>query len=303
MAEEVKTKISGEYKAIEAEYRRKVALVAAGPKLEIAGWLLWAVADGVLLLILIFGVFTYIVSGSFSDARTSAGILSNAVTSHLNIVRTAPTGLAIQDAKSVSVTSGKYDLFVTVQNPNAEWFATFDYVFVFDGGQTEPAAGFVNPGDNRLISIINVPIDHRPSGLRLVMSNLTWQRVDKHVIPDVNTFLETRQNITVEEATYFKDVVIGSEQFGRTTLVLKNRTAYAYWEPKFLVKLMRGSTVVSLTEVSVPKFLAGETRTMEVRWFGEVPPSGTIAVEPEIFYFDSGVYMNPDDEVGQSVQR
>lgn len=303
MALEVKSKLSGEYQAIDADYRRKVAIVEARPKLVMAGLLSWLVVDSVLILFLVFGVFLYVVSGSFSDARDSVGFLTNAYISHANTVRTAPTGLAIQEAKFTSVTSGKYDVFATVDNPNVDWFVTFDYVFIFDGGQTEPAAGFMNPSEKRLISAINIPLAQRPSGLRLVLSNVTWNRVDKHAVPDIEAFLEIRKNITVDQATYSKDIVVGSEQLGRTILTLKNRTAYSYWEPRFLVKLLRGNTVVSLTEVAVPEFKAGETRTLEIHWFGEMPPSGTIAVESEIFYFDPSVYMNPDDEIGQSVQR
>lgn len=303
MAKEEPTKLSGEYRAVDAEYRRKVAVINARPKLETGAFVFWGALDAAMLLIFVVGVLVYIVSGSFNDARISASILDNVNASHAGVVRAAPEGLALQDAKSASVTAGKYDLFAAVDNPNDEWYATFDYQFVFDGGESGVVSGFVNPGDKRLLSDINVSLDRRPTGLRVVTTNIVWSRVDRHAIPNTDDFLAERIGITLDEATYTKDLTVGAEQVARSTLTFTNQTAYAYWNPEFLVKLMRGSSVVSLSKVAVPELQSGEKRTVEVRWFGEVPPSGTIAVEPQIFYFDESVYMQPGDEPGQDVRR
>ncbi|HRH32237.1 MAG TPA: hypothetical protein PLK06_02840 [bacterium] len=303
MAKEEPTKLSGEYRAVDAEYRRKVAVVNARPKLETGIFVFWGALDVVLIFTFVAGVLVYIVSGSFIDARVNASILDNVRASHAGVVRVAPDGLALQDAKSASVVAGKYDLYATVENPNTEWYATFDYQFVFDGGETEIMSGFVNPGDKRLLTDINVSLDRRPSGLRIVTTNLVWSRVDRHAVLDTADFLAERNGITVDEATYMKDLTVGSEQLARSTLTFTNQTAYAYWNPEFLVKLMRGSTILSLSKVALPELQSGEKRTVEVRWFGEVPPSGTIAVEPQIFFFDESVYMDPGDESGQDVRR
>jgi len=300
---QVQPQISGEYRAIDSRYRRDVAIVNARPKLETGAFVVWALIDVLLLLVFVFGVIMYIVSGSFEDARTSASILQNVQASHAGVTRAAPLELAVDSAKSASVTSGKYDLYSTVENTNDDWYTTFDYIFEYDNGATEVYQGFVNPNEKRVLAAINVAAERRPSGLNIVLQNQVWHRVDKHAILDTERFLDERSNITVDSASYSKDVTLGEDQLGRSTIVLTNRTAYAYWDPEFLVKLMRGSTVVSITKVSVPEFMSNETRTLEVRWFGEVPPSGTIGVEPMILYFDDGVYMNPDDERGRDVRR
>lgn len=303
MAEEDKQKLTGEYRAIDSRYRRDVALLEARPKLEAAVLALWGVVDVVCVSAFVLGVVFYIVNGNFVDARQSASILNNVETARANVLRTAPVGLAVQDARAVSVTSGRYDLFVEAENPNPEWYVAFDYYFVYDGGQTGVEHGFLNPGDERFVAAINVPLERRPSGLQMVMSNYVWQRVDRHTIANTERFMAEHENITVESATYTKDLTVGSEQVATSKIVLENRTPFSYWNPAFVVKLMRGSTVVSLTKVTVPKFLANETRTVDVRWFGEVPPSGTLSVEPEIFYFDPTIYMSPGDEMGADVRR
>jgi hypothetical protein len=230
-------------------------------------------------------------------------LIANAGAIHAGSERVAPLALEIAEAKSVSLMSGKYDIFATLTNPNPEWYATFDYAFTFDGGETEPLRGFVNTDSERTLVYLGVDASRRPSSVRLVLTNLAWHRVDPHVIPDATLYLEERSNITVESASYATDLTIGTDQVGRSQITLENHTAYSYWAPEFIVKLMRGSTVISLTKITVPEFKAGETRQVEVRWFGEAPPSGTIVVEPAIPYFSSSVYMNPDDETGLDVRE
>ncbi len=302
-AQQVQPKISGEYRAIDSRYRRDVAVVNVRPKLEAAVFGLWAVIDVILMVVFVFGVLLYIVSGAFRDARMSASILDNVSASHAGVMRAAPVGLDIHDAKSSSVSSGKYDLYATVENFNPDWYVTFDYVFVYAGGVTEIYSGFLNPNETRLIAAINENLERRPSGLRLSLQNQVWHRVDGHRVESTAQYLADRANITLDLATYSKDLILGDDQIGRSTLVLTNRTAYAYWNAEFLVKLMRSTSVISLTKISVPEFMSNQTRQFEVRWFGEVPPSASVSVEPLIFYFDQGVYMNPDDENGLDVRR
>ena len=296
-------KISAEYHAIDADYRRKVALVNARPKLELGALGVWLAFDVLMLLVLLFGVVLYIVAGSFVDARMSASILDNVASSQAGVTRAAPAPLDVSDAKSASVVAAKYDFYATIENFNQDWYATFDYVFTYDGGVTVAQPGFVNPAEKRTLAAINESLERRPASVQMTLENFVWHRVDRHAIPDTAQFLTDHANITVDESTYSKDVTLGEDQFGRSSITLTNRTAYAYWEPEFLVKLMRGSTIVSLTKVTVPEFLANETRQVEVRWFGEVPPSGNMSIEPIIPYFESGVYMNPDDETGLDVRR
>lgn len=303
MTEADRSKINAELKAIDSRYRREVAVVNARPKLELAVLVLWAVVDLVLILTFVFGVVFYISSGSFKDARQSLSLIQNVSSIHAGNSRTAPQSLEIKEAKSASLTTGKYDFFANLSNPNPDWYATFDYAFMFDGGQTAIQSDFINPNADRTIVSLNAALERRPSTSRLVISNLVWHRIDAHVIPDVETFLSDRSNITVEQANYVNDLTIGTEAVARSQITLSNRTPYSYWAPEFLVKLMRGSTVVSLTKITVPEFRAGEIRLVDVRWFGAAPPSGTIVIEPMIPYFSSDVYMNPDDETGLDVRE
>ncbi len=292
-----------EYRSIESRYRRDTAILNARPKLVIGGFIFWTMLDISLLLVFVFGVMLYIVSGTFTEAIQTTSLIQNVRSIHTSVVRAAPIPLEMEGPKSASVSQGKYDLYATVQNLNANWYTTFDYVFTYAGGETEVQSGFLNPSDRRLLPAINVLAERRPTSVRLVLRHQAWHRVDKHQISSTAQFLADRANLTVDQASYGQDVTVGNDQLGRSTIVITNRSGFAYWNPEFLVKLMRGSTIISLTKVSAPKFLPSETRALEVRWFGTLPPSGTLGVESVINYFDKGVYMDPDDESGQDVRR
>ncbi len=294
--EEKNNRLKGEYKNIEGWFKRQLAISQARPKVEQAFFAVWAIFDVILLIVFGWATMTYLSNGSFVDARQSATVLYNVDATGAGASRSAPTPVGFGEAKSASVASGKYDLYSDISNFNDDWYATFDYVFEFGGGVSDIQPGFLNPSETRTLAAINVLANSRPTSLRLRLDNFVWHRVDQHQVKNIQTYLDERTNITLEEATYTKDITVGSDELARSLLTIKNRTAYAYWAPEFLVKLMRGSTVVSITTVTVPEFDAGETRQVEVHWFGAVPETANLSLEPMIPFFDQSVYMNPSSE-------
>ena len=294
--EEKNNRLKAEYRSIESWFQRQLAISLARPMIEQAFFIAWAILDGLLIVIFAWVVMAYLSNGSFIDARQSASVLYNVEATGRSADRGAPVPLAVGEAKVSSVEAGKYDIYAEVVNYNPDWYATFDYVFEFGGGVSERVPGFINPDETRLLAAIHTEADSRPTSVSLRLDNFVWSRVDKHTIGNVAEFLEDRNNITLDDATYSKDITVGSDELARTQLTLTNRTAYAYWEPEFLVKLMRGNTIVSLTRVTVPEFKAQETRVVDIRWLGAVPETASIAVEPVIPFFDPEAYMKPSGE-------
>jgi hypothetical protein len=52
--------------------------------------------------------------------------------------------------------------------------------------------------------------------------------------------------------------------------------------------------LLGITEITAAKFKAGEKRTIDLRWFGELPQTATVTVTPRIPYFEKRAYMNPE---------
>lgn len=297
------TPLTPEVRAIEGKYKRDVAIVTARPRVETAFFVVWGAIDIILLLFFVLVIVMYLVSGSFVDARLTRTLVDNAPALRAANVRAAVSPLVVEDAKIIALSGGRYDIFADIENPNDAWSVTFDYHYQFGATSTEIMEGSLNPREERSFPVLNVENSSRPSGARLVIANEVWKRVDAHQIPDLDAFLREHDNFTLDTSVYANDVVIGTERVARSTLTITNRTAYAYWDPIFIVKLLRGSTVIGITQVTVPEFGAGQTRTIDVHWFGDFPATATVAVEPMINYFDRAAYMNPDSEVPLDVRR
>src|SRR3989338_656913 len=102
-----------------------------------------------------------------------------------------------------------------------------------------------------------------------------------------------RNDFPISSVASVADIVLGKSTVARTDFTVQNLTAYSYWEPKFIIILMRGGNPAAVQEATASSFQAGESRVISVRWFQPLPAGATVKVIPAINYFDPGVYMNP----------
>jgi hypothetical protein len=288
--------LAGEYKAIEGAYRRDVTILEARPKVEQAAFILWGMVDAILLIIFVIAVPVYIVSGSFTDSRQAASILANSANRHALVLAQAPESLDVGTARAIAGDTGTSDFVADATNPNANWYVTFSYTFSYDGGETEPVQSFLNPGESRPLIALHVETTGTAKSSQIILRDIAWHRVNRHDIPDTAAFLAERNDFPVSNIVSAADIVIERSTVARTDFTVQNRTAYSYWEPKFIILLVRGGNTVAIQEVTANEFMAAETRNMSVRWFQTVPAGANVKIVPAINFFDTGVYMNPSGE-------
>lgn len=285
--------LASEYRAIEGAYRRDLSILEARPKIEQWGIIIWGMVDVILLIVFVIAVPAYIVSGSFTDARQAASILVNNANHHALVLAQAPVSLELGTAKALAGEVGYTDFTAEASNPNPNWYVTFNYAFTYEGGETDPMAGFLNPGETLPLTALHVKSTSAIRDAQLVIRDLTWSRVDKHVIADTAAFLAEHNEFPVSSVVSVADIVLGKSSVARTDFTVQNLTAYSYWEPRFIILLMRGGSPVAVQEATLPSFKAGETRNVSVRWFQPLPSGSTVKIVPVINYFDQAVYMNP----------
>lgn len=277
---------SQELRTIEGEYRRKVAVVEARPKLESAAFVAWGMLDVFLLAFFFLTTVLYLVSGSFADGRLMASLDDNAnAVSRITTTR-APENLVVSGT-TVLRHGEVTDAFTTITNTNSDWYATF-LLKPSTAEGTESEWAFINPGEERTFAMFDLA--DFSSRDRLLVEELTWERVDRHAIGEPSVFLAARSNISIDNIQYVRDLTVGTSPISRVTFSVTNRTGFSYWQPVFMVQVLRGSTPIAINEVVVPELVAGETRQVEVRLFGELPATATAVVEPAIFYFDPNAY-------------
>jgi len=288
--------LAGEYNAIEGAYKRDVTILEARPFVERWGLVAWGMLDVALLVVFVIVVPVYIISGSFTDVRMAASILANSANTHALVLAQAPESLNVETALSLTGDVGTTDFVADATNPNANWYVTFSYAFTYDGGETLPMLSFLNPGESRPLTFLHEKTDGLARNAQVVIRDISWYRVDRHVIADVATFLTDRNDFPISNIVSASDIIVGKNTVARTDFTVQNLTAYSYWSPKYIILLVRGGNTVAAQEATVTSFLAGETRNVSVRWFQPIPAGASVKIVPAINFFDDSVYMKPAKE-------
>lgn len=281
---------------VEREHRQNIRIVTARPWIRTVSIGLFVAADVVMVLIFVIVVLGYIISGSFSDIRATASLTENAAVIGVTAEAGKAETLVVGPAKVVQGTRTSYDLYTTIQNPNADWYATFTYSFSGTGIADRTEEGFVMPGEKKYLVSFGHESESRLASATVTVSDVVWHRVNKHDAPNVAAWLEEHRAMTVTDITYVANIGFAEEGIGSTSFTIKNGTPYGYWSPQFLVILERAGAVVGIAQATTSNLTAGEIRAASVRWYGEGMANASATVFPNINYFDPDAYMPPQGE-------
>lgn len=294
--------LSPELQNIEREHARALRLVESRPVLMMFGTMIALGIDVLLVAFFIIVVMGFFVSGSFDDVRAAGTLNVNRAYFHAIAKNGIPQQLTIGSAKVVQGTATSYDFFTTVKNENTDWYATFTYTFHSGSLVTRSESGFVMPGSSVLLTSLGFVSSSRPSSSTITVSDLVWHRIDRHDVPDSDSWIAEHGSFRISSPTYSADIGLSTEKVGRTTFTVTNASSYGYWSPQFLVTLERAGAVVGIAKATVSQFASGESREVEVRWYHDVPLTGTVTVTPVINYFDGSSYMSPQGVHGSDIR-
>lgn len=283
--------LATEYAQIERDYRRKVTFLEARPKVEQAFFIAFFIVDTLLILFALATVGLYVLNGSFADIRLAATTSLNARFTRAASLSLAPQPLVGGTVSILDIGGGRYDLYASVENPNAYHVVEFEYGFMTDSGEVRMMEGFANPGETVVLTQYAFTSQGRPQNARLVLEDVSFSLIDRSEVRDIDDYLEKHRAFSIDQTAFTPDALNASSS--TATFTVTNRSSYSYWEPEFQVSLMRGSSVVALTSVTIPRFMSGETRDVQVRFFGTLPATATVMVTPVIPFFDPQAYMSP----------
>lgn len=293
--------VNPEIVAAEKQYRRDMAVVESGPRLRRVSLIAWVALDIVLLLIFVMYLGYYLVFASNTDRELYARISQNVEQQNRLTAERAAASLQIQNPKALDLGEGYYDLTVMIENPNEDWFATFDYAFTDNGESTEVYSGFILPLQERPLMAFRQSFDRRPSGANIVIENIQWYRIDHHVIEDIGTWMDQHLDFTVQEASY-EIVRDDAGERGVSHVVIENASAYGYWDATMLVVIRQGNTVLGVNTFTLSEFGPGDVREADVFWFDGKPSAGVVEVYPVINIFDEAEYMSLPEGSGEDIR-
>lgn len=277
-------------KEFQKQYRLSKWWVEHRDGLRRLGIILFACVDAVFVLVAGWAFAdAYLVS--YADERRAVLELAAYGQADLHAYTTANAARDLEASGVTAVPSaeGAFDLYASVSNPNADWWAEFSYAFSSTAGETESARGFVLPDSEKPVVAYSVASAVSPRSAKLTVSDVVWHRVDHHVTGDYATWIADRLNFVVENAK-FETIDLNGESQSRVVFSVQNDSAFSFYEPTFVIRLWRGSTLVGVTGTALGSIDAGASEDMVVNWFGAKPAANNVDVVVEVNPFDIGAY-------------
>ncbi|MEK9156867.1 MAG: hypothetical protein AAB448_01900 [Patescibacteria group bacterium] len=288
---------------VEQEYRKNVTVVTARPRIVQAVFVAWGAVVAIMVLFFLVTVGWYGVQGIFEDNAYENALLQNNVLTQSRLFAASPQGLLLGSVQSVPTGSGaSYDLYIEVENPNTRHAAVFSYTFSHDDGSTDEKESFLNPGEKAYILAPRATTG-KPKNASFSLADISWIYLSRHDIANINAWYAEHTAFSVSDVVFARDIAYADAVVSRTTFLVANHTPYAYWEPTFTVRVLRGSVLLGMAEITAAKFKAGEERTIDMRWFGELPQTATVTVTPRIPFFNEDAYMNPEESRTDDVRN
>ena len=225
------------------------------------------------------------------EQRIPRRIIENALVTE-SLFATAPQPVQLSDVAIFDTTDARQDMLVELTNPNAQWYATFDYAFELAGERTPTRKGNVLPFSKKYLTELGYPSKTKSRTAKLVVENVEWMRViPANVDGDYATFAERRLQMTAESIQYRNDLKIGTRTIGQSSFLLRNGSAYGYWNVDLTVVLFRGNSAVGVTTIRVKEVKPGEVRPITVEWFDNLTGISKTEVRIDTDILDSMNYL------------
>lgn len=203
-----------------------------------------------------------------------------------------PANLEIDDVKilnSGQTTDGKkYDLIAKIYNPNDNFRIDFAYQFIFNGNKLPERSSFILPKETKVITAYSLA--ENPSTAKVMITKASMQRISAKEISNPPEFVKNHLNFSLKNAE-IKSLNTPKDLY-KVSFDLSNETIYNYWDINLTILLYNGAEIIGINEISLEKFLSGETRPVEINWYEFLPSNIKVSIIPEIDIFNPEVYMD-----------
>lgn len=225
------------------------------------------------------------------EARIPRVILQNQLAME-GLRATVPRPIEPSQATVFDATDGRQDVLVEIMNPNATWWAEFDYQFELSGERTPMRTGYVLPQSRRYLTELGFEPQTRGRTARLIVENVRWRRVDPATVGgNYQTYAEARLQFHAENPTYARDLVIGTETVGQSSFTLVNDGGFGFWNPSVTIVLFRGTTPVGVTTIRLASIQPGETVPITINWFENPAGVTRTDIQVDINILDPNAYL------------
>lgn len=182
------------------------------------------------------------------------------------------------------------DFFIQIQNANRDWLARFSFLMSV-GDETSRGEDFVLPGQKKYLF---KSFRDRRGAPSFTILDIKWERIDvRQTEGGWDAFYQERLNFSFDKIK-FLPASQGLPE--RVEFEVWNKSAFGFWQPKFLVLLWRGEKIVSASNLLLEKFKSGEKREASLSLIDSVGAVSKVEIVPDVNILDSSVYMLPGAE-------
>lgn len=197
-------------------------------------------------------------------------------------------------APQIFKSNGRYDLAVKLRNPNEKFSADFKYCFVRAALEIACGDGFVLPGEEKYLLALGRDLSAGTDGVIFKITDIAWQRLDGHQVPNWTEFAGARLNFAVMNINFSSADESGlSDKIDLNNLAfsIKNQSPYGYYEAPLNILFYSGSELIGVNRYLLINFLAGEKRDVNLIWPGALRAAGRVEITADLNILDADVYL------------
>jgi hypothetical protein len=243
----------------------------------------------------LFGFGNYLIFGMKADDEAMKLFVQTETGGKKYLDQAGPSRISLSQTGYI-VNGDKYDLYVQAVNPNQRWLAAIDYCFKRGNGEKSCGHDFLLPGGKKYILSLAQTFSSIPSDLSFSMDNLTWKKVNNHIIADWNQYQKDRIDFSITNQQFipaFSNAISEKIAFNSLTFTIRNNSAFSYWEVPLAIILTGNGRVVYLNRYPITDFLSHDTRDIKITWPGAIGEITGIGIAPDLNISEPGIYKQP----------
>lgn len=253
------------------------------------GIMLLAVVSGVLLLYGIYGLINFYLLGGKENVSIEKALSTGALNYNLLAEANKPKELAVLDTTILKGAGRAYDIISEVSNPNLQWAVeSFDYYYLIGEEKTNVKTDFILPNSSKYVLHLNYENDAGAAEANLVIENIKWKKIS-----DYELLAEKILQFDFENKIILFSKSGGLSEKESVTNIrfdVLNKSAYNFWEPRFIVLLLRGDALATVTQVVVDGLASGEKKTESINLFQTIPSGARLEIIPDVNILDPNVF-------------
>lgn len=237
----------------------------------------------------------YVFHGIKAEYLMQSELLSKNFIDHGYFVSKQPENLQQYPTQLLLTTNNNFDLVSQIRNPNKEYWAEFDYYFTNGELIVGKDDGFILPQDTKHLLALGQNMIGQLTGLKLVLENIKWHRVNEHQFGIWEEFEKTHLDMPIRNVSYVpgsRSKLTEKISLNDLGFTITNNTAYNYWNIKLIMLLYSYKDIVGVNTHLINDFKSDEVRKVQITWPGAFPKITDIKIVPDLNITKNDIYFD-----------